>query len=165
MFKVLISDFKENKLNNIIGDIFDKFEVENKVSNNRNNYASPQKTIEFNNTNVEKFELNEKDVDIEFSTREDGSEDTKYFSRPKTSKERNNSLDRNQLRHNNNSKSTNIDELEEVPAYKRKDIDLEDFKLSSEDSTEISRFTLSDDESGDNTNINYNNSYLFDNVD
>jgi uncharacterized protein (DUF362 family)/NAD-dependent dihydropyrimidine dehydrogenase PreA subunit len=33
MFKVLISDFKENKLNNIIDDIFDKFEVENKVRN------------------------------------------------------------------------------------------------------------------------------------
>ncbi len=142
------------------------FEVENKVLNKRDNFASAQKKIKFSKTNVEKVELNEKDVDIKLSTREDGSEDaSKNFRRPKTSCERTNSLDRNKLRNNNNLKSANIDELEEVPAYKRKDIDLEDFNLFSEDSTEISRFTLSDDESGDNANINHNNSYLFDNVD
>lgn len=143
------------------------FEVKNKEAiNNKNNFASAQKLIEFNSSEVEKFELDDKNVNVELSTRSIDEKDdvSKNIVRPKISQERAKVLNKNQLRYNN-FRSSNIDELEDVPAFKRKEIDLEDFELSSDDDTQVSRFTLSDDETGDNVNINHNNSYLFDNVD
>ena len=59
----------------------------------------------------------------------------------------------------NNSK---IDEIEKVPAYKRRGVDLEETKHSSEE--ERSRFTLDLDENED-IQLRKNNSFLHDNVD
>jgi cell division protein FtsZ len=56
----------------------------------------------------------------------------------------------------------NIQELENVPAYKRKEIALQQTTPSNE--SEISRFTLLTDSEG-NTEIRKNNSFLHDNVD
>jgi len=55
-----------------------------------------------------------------------------------------------------------IQELENVPAYKRKEIALQDTPSSSE--SQISRFSLLTDEDG-KTEIRNNNSFLHDNVD
>ena len=54
-----------------------------------------------------------------------------------------------------------LTKLEEEPAYKRNNIDLEDTVHSSED--EVSSFTLEEKE--DDIVLNDNNSYLHDNVD
>lgn len=59
-------------------------------------------------------------------------------------------------------RSGNIQELENVPAYKRKEVALQQNVHSSE--TQISRFTLLADEDG-KTEIRPNNSFLHDNVD
>jgi cell division protein FtsZ len=56
----------------------------------------------------------------------------------------------------------NIQELENIPAYKRKEIALQQTPHSSE--SQISRFTLLADEEG-KTEIRRNNSFLHDNVD
>lgn len=58
--------------------------------------------------------------------------------------------------------SSGISELENVPAYKRRSIKLDDIPHSSEDS--VSRFTLSEDEEN-KTKLRENNSFLHDNVD
>jgi len=59
-------------------------------------------------------------------------------------------------------KNRNIQELENVPAYRRKEIALQQTPSSSE--SEISRFSLLSDDEG-NTEIRRNNSFLHDNVD
>ncbi|WP_419803007.1 cell division protein FtsZ [Mucilaginibacter sp.] len=59
-------------------------------------------------------------------------------------------------------RSGNIQELENVPAYKRKEVALQQNVHSSE--TQISRFSLLADEEG-KTEIRPNNSFLHDNVD
>lgn len=56
----------------------------------------------------------------------------------------------------------NIQELENVPAYKRKEIALQQTPASSE--SQISRFSLLTDDEG-KTEIRNNNSFLHDNVD
>ena len=56
----------------------------------------------------------------------------------------------------------NIQELENVPAYKRKEIALQQTPLSDE--SQVSRFSLLQDEEG-NIEIKNNNSFLHDNVD
>ncbi|MDT3402671.1 hypothetical protein QE417_001743 [Mucilaginibacter terrae] len=55
----------------------------------------------------------------------------------------------------------NIQELENVPAYKRKEISLQQPAASNESS--ISKFSLSDNDG--NPEIRRNNSFLHDNVD
>jgi cell division protein FtsZ len=59
-------------------------------------------------------------------------------------------------------RSGNIQELENVPAYKRKEIALQETPPS--DASQISRFSLLSDDEG-NTEIRKNNSFLHDNVD
>jgi cell division protein FtsZ len=56
----------------------------------------------------------------------------------------------------------NIQELENVPAYKRKEVALQQTPASSE--SQISRFSLLTDDEG-KTEIRNNNSFLHDNVD
>jgi cell division protein FtsZ len=60
--------------------------------------------------------------------------------------------------------STGLSELEDVPAYQRRQVDLEDVPHSSE--SQVSRYTLDDslNEEG-KTEIGRNNSFLHDNVD
>jgi cell division protein FtsZ len=59
--------------------------------------------------------------------------------------------------------STGISDLEKEPAYKRKNIQIEDVPHSSEES--MSKFTLSDDHDGEKGGLRDNNSFLHDNVD
>ncbi len=59
-------------------------------------------------------------------------------------------------------RSGNIQEMENVPAYKRKEIALQ--QTPSSDESQISRFSLLSDNEG-NTEIRNNNSFLHDNVD
>jgi len=56
-----------------------------------------------------------------------------------------------------------IDSLEAEPAYLRKNVDLDDVTHSSE--SNISRFTLGENEDGESTGLKSNNSFLHDNVD
>jgi len=58
--------------------------------------------------------------------------------------------------------SNGLQELENEPAYKRKQMNLQQVQHSSE--SQVSRFTLSNDEDG-STEIRPNNSFLHDNVD
>ena len=58
--------------------------------------------------------------------------------------------------------SNGLQELENEPAYKRKQMQLQQVQHSSE--SQVSRFTLSNDEEG-STEIRPNNSFLHDNVD
>jgi cell division protein FtsZ len=60
------------------------------------------------------------------------------------------------------NRNGNIQEMENVPAYKRKEIALQQTPASSD--SEISRFSLLSDDEG-NTEIRRNNSFLHDNVD
>jgi cell division protein FtsZ len=55
-----------------------------------------------------------------------------------------------------------LQEMENEPAYKRKQMQLQQVQHSSE--SQVSRFTLSNDEDG-TTEIRPNNSFLHDNVD
>ncbi len=57
----------------------------------------------------------------------------------------------------------NIDEIESEPAYKRKNLKIEQ-PVHPNDS-KVSRYSLMDDEDGDGATLNPNNSYLHDNVD
>jgi len=57
----------------------------------------------------------------------------------------------------------NIDEFENEPAYKRKNMKIEQ-PVHSKDSN-VSRYSLDDDEDGERASLNSNNSYLHDNVD
>ena len=57
----------------------------------------------------------------------------------------------------------NIDEIESEPAYKRKNLKI-DQPVHTKDS-KVSRYSLEDDEDADGASLNQNNSYLHDNVD
>lgn len=59
--------------------------------------------------------------------------------------------------------STGITDLEKEPAYKRKNIQIDDVPHSSEES--MSKFTLSGDSDGETGGLKDNNSFLHDNVD
>lgn len=61
------------------------------------------------------------------------------------------------------NRNENIEEIENIPAYKRKNRHIEDDTNHSDDE-EVSRFTLSEDENN-NIKLSDNNSYLHDNVD
>ena len=62
----------------------------------------------------------------------------------------------------NKTMSDNIDEFEDVPAFVRKNIQIE--KSSNKNKTEISKFTLTDDDEDEPT-LREDNAYLNDNVD
>lgn len=59
--------------------------------------------------------------------------------------------------------SEGVDSLEAEPAYLRKNVSLDDTPHSSENN--ISRFTLGENEDGENPGLKSNNSFLHDNVD
>ncbi|MDA7803372.1 cell division protein FtsZ [Crocinitomix sp.] len=59
--------------------------------------------------------------------------------------------------------STGLTDLEKEPAYKRKNIQIEDVPHSSEEN--MSKFTLSGDSDGEKGGLRDNNSFLHDNVD
>jgi cell division protein FtsZ len=55
-----------------------------------------------------------------------------------------------------------VDELENIPAYRRKKVNIQSMKKKFEE--KLSRFSLSPDDD-DNTKLRDNNSYLHDKVD
>ncbi len=63
-----------------------------------------------------------------------------------------------------NKMNQNIDEIENIPAYKRMGVDLNEATISSETDTNKSRTTLGVDEN-DEIHLRSNNSFLHDNVD
>ena len=67
-----------------------------------------------------------------------------------------------ELRFNSPENNNYIDQLENEPAYKRRNINLKDIKHSEE--SKISKYSLSDDEDL-NARLNKDNPYLHDNVD
>lgn len=57
----------------------------------------------------------------------------------------------------------NIDEFESEPAYKRKNLKID--QPTNTKSSKVSRYSLKDDEDSNGASLNPNNSYLHDNVD
>jgi cell division protein FtsZ len=79
-------------------------------------------------------------------------------------KKLNESRERTKERRMDSSKvKDNIDEFESEPAYKRKNLKI-DQPIHTKDS-KISRYSLKDDEDSNGASLNTNNSYLHDNVD
>jgi len=79
-------------------------------------------------------------------------------------KKLNESRERTKERRLDSSKlKDNIDEIESEPAYKRKNLKIDQPVHSK--SSKVSRYSLKDDEDSDGASLNSNNSYLHDNVD
>ncbi len=137
------------------------FEVKSTSKNNTyGDYDLKQGVIEFNieNENANRYVLydNEQPTD-NFSGTIDPKKAADRIQKIKENRERIKAAN-----YKLTNKSDDIDELENIPAYKRKNMQLEDLK-PSEDS-EISRYTLSDDENND-VRLSDNNTFLHDNVD
>lgn len=79
-------------------------------------------------------------------------------------KKLNESRERTRERRLDSSKlKDNIDEIESEPAYKRKNLKIDQPVHTK--SSKVSRYSLKDDEDGNGASLNPNNSYLHDNVD
>jgi len=120
-----------------------------------------QRTLDFDikkgrNTDADKFVvLQEPESDTEVAVETKQSEIQKKL---------NESRERMKERRMDSSKiRENIDEIESEPAYKRKNLKI-DQPAHSNDS-KVSRYSLEDDEETDGASLNPNNSYLHDNVD
>jgi cell division protein FtsZ len=120
-----------------------------------------QRTLDFDlkksrNTDADKFVvLQEPESETEVAVETKQSEIQKKL---------NESRERMKERRMDSSKiKDNIDEFESEPAYKRKNLKI-DQPAHSNDS-KVSRYSLKDDEDTDGASLNPNNSYLHDNVD
>ncbi len=120
-----------------------------------------QRTIDFDlkksrNTDTDKFVvLQEPESETEVAVETKQSEIQKKL---------NESRERMKERRMDSSKiKDNIDEFESEPAYKRKNLKI-DQPVHPNDS-KVSRYSLEDDEDADGATLNPNNSYLHDNVD
>ncbi len=120
-----------------------------------------QRTIDFDlkksrNADADKFVvLQEPESDTEVAVETKQSEIQKKL---------NESRERMKERRMDSSKiRENIDEIESEPAYKRKNLKI-DQPVQTKDS-KVSRYSLEDDENTDGASLNPNNSYLHDNVD
>jgi len=104
--------------------------------------------------------------DIEIKSKQNRNTEETDFSKEKVKRAvhslRENSEGKHVVQYNPQKYTENLETIEEVPAYVRKGIKIED-KKHSEDS-DISRFSLYEDEDK-NTRISSDNSYLHDNVD
>ncbi len=99
--------------------------------------------------------LQEPDADTEVAVETKKSEILKKLneSRERTKEKR---LDSSKLK-------DHIDEIESEPAYKRKNLKID--QPVNSNSSKVSRYSLRDDEDSDGASLNPNNSYLHDNVD
>ena len=130
------------------------FEVKNTSVENQ----LKQGVIEFNidNENADKYVLDEKTAE-KFS----GPVDTKKAAeRIRKIKDNREKIKETNYRLTN--KTDDIEELENIPAYKRKKRELDKSKPSEDN--EVSRYTLFDDEN-DEVKLSDNNTFLHDNVD
>jgi cell division protein FtsZ len=147
--KITLSD--DHMRNNVINPSMEL--NEKPPSEKKDESFVKQRTIEFNISEEEKL----KGVSSKFSKPVDS---IKASIRMKNIKKMREEL--KELRFNNPENSNYIDELENEPAYKRRNINLKDIKHSEE--SKISKYSLSDDEDS-NAKLNKDNSYLHDNVD
>ncbi len=120
-----------------------------------------QRTLDFDikkskNTDSDKFiVLQESESDTEVAVETKKSEILKKL---------NESRERMKERRMDSSKiKDNIDEFESEPAYRRKNLKIE--QPDHSDDSKVSRYSLKDDEDNDGATLNQNNSYLHDNVD
>jgi cell division protein FtsZ len=113
-----------------------------------------QRTIEFDLTK-ESQELTESTKKIERNTDKKAAERVKIIKR--------NYEQMRELNLSNRQRQSNIEELENQPAYLRKNIQLDKEKPSLE--KKVSRFTLTDDETEGGVKLSDNNRYLHESVD
>lgn len=132
------------------------FEVREKsTTTNRESNIITQRTIEFN--------LSDESQHITESTKKPGKavETKKAAERVKIIKR--NYEQMRELNLSNRQRQSNIEELENQPAYQRKNIQLNKEKPSME--KKISRFTLTDDDTEGGVKLSDNNRYLHESVD
>ncbi len=150
--------------------ISDKNELEDNIFeiNDDDDLSDDKQLILFDNISdkhVEKFGLDGKRIKSEISEIHNSSDQPEMEKRAKERSE-NLKLNYDKLKELSNKlrKTSDIEELENEPAYKRKKIEINDMDLSSDNNSEISKYTLSEDEDK-NPRISEDNSYLYDNVD
>ncbi len=155
---ITLEDSKANPVRKKTPNI--KFEEE-VVSEDDTSLEFTQRTLDFDikkerKPDSEKFVvLQEPDEDTEVAVETKQSEILKklHESRERMKERR---MDSSQIK-------DHIDEIESEPAYKRKNLNIEQ-PVHSKDS-KVSRYSLKDDEESDGIILNPNNSYLHDNVD
>ncbi len=118
-----------------------------------------QRTIDFD---IKKDRETEKYfVDNKYGNFKDVKKTSEKLAEIESLKEKKNSLGGNQF--SSAKMKFNIDDMENVPAFERNKIKIEQTVFSKD--SKVSRYTLSDDEENSTVKINENNSYLHDNVD
>ena len=155
---ITLEDTKANNVNKKSPTI--KFEEEI-VTSEDDSLKFSQRTLDFDikkerKSDTDKFVvLQEPDEETEVAVETKKSEILKKLNESRERmKERR--MDSSQL-------NNNIDEIESEPAYKRKNLKIEQ-PVPSKDS-KVSRYSLKDEEDSEGSVLNTNNSYLHDNVD
>ena len=155
---ITLEDTKVNNVNKKSPTI--KFEEEI-VTSEDDSLKFSQRTLDFDikkerKSDTDKFVvLQEPDEETEVAVETKKSEILKKLNESRERmKERR--MDSSQL-------NNNIDEIESEPAYKRKNLKIEQ-PVPSKDS-KVSRYSLKDEEDSEGSVLNTNNSYLHDNVD
>jgi len=120
-----------------------------------------QRTIDFD---LKKSRKKESDKFVVLQEPESETEVAVETKKSEIQKKLNESRERMKERRMDSSKiKDNIDEFESEPAYKRKNLKI-DQPIHTNDS-KVSRYSLEDDEESDGATLNPNNAYLHDNVD
>ncbi|MEE4197427.1 MAG: cell division protein FtsZ [Bacteroidales bacterium] len=136
------------------------------ASVNKNSDNNPDECLDFKQRTID-FDLRkdrESDKYIVLHQPENESEVAVETRKSEIQKKLQESRERMKERRMESSKmKDNIDEIENEPAYKRKNLKI-DQPVHSKDS-KVSRYSLEDDEEENTTRLKPNNSYLHDNVD
>lgn len=120
-----------------------------------------QRTIDFD---IKKNRNPEPDKFVVLQEPESETEVAVETKKSEILKKLNESRERMKERRMDSSKiKDNIDEFESEPAYKRKNLKID--QPTNTKSSKVSRYSLKDDEDSDGASLNPNNSYLHDNVD
>jgi cell division protein FtsZ len=132
------------------------FEVkEKRPASKRDNNVITQRTIEFDISN-DMFTIHDKPNKLEKSI-----ETKRAAERVKTVKR--NYEQMRELNLSNRQRQSNIEDLENQPAYVRKNIQLDNSKISVEN--KVSKFSLENDDEAGGVRLSDNNRYLHENVD
>lgn len=120
-----------------------------------------QRTIDFD---IKKNRNPEPDKFVVLQEPESEAEVAVETKKSEILKKLNESRERMKERRMDSSKiKDNIDEFESEPAYKRKNLKID--QPANSKSSKVSRYSLKDDEDSEGASLNPNNSYLHDNVD
>jgi cell division protein FtsZ len=111
---------------------------------------------------VTRYVLNQ-DTDQELELSSDTEQTKKTYSPEEQQKKTQERLSKIQEYTQKLKKAEGLQELEEEPAYVRKNVELDESKPSENEN--ISRFSVSKDDEDDDSSLNSNNSFLHDNVD